>query len=245
MSVPGKAPQAYLSFVRIMQEIKLIDIREAILSDNDNIAGEIRNKLRQNNTFMLNLMGTPGAGKTSFLIKTIDALSEKFRIGVIEGDIESSVDAEKISAKNIPTVQLRTGGACHLDAAMIDAAADKLDIAQLDLIIIENIGNLVCPAEFDTGSNIRVMVTSVPEGDDKILKYPLMFSVCEAIIVNKIDYLPDPGFDLELLEKRIHNLNPRCRVFPISCRESRGLDDWTEWLAKHMADFQNELLHKS
>ena len=213
-----------------MSEIKLIDIRKAILSENDNEANEIRKTLKNNNVFMMNLMASPGAGKTSLVLQTIDALSKKYRIGVIEGDIDSVVDAEKVSAKNVPAVQLRTGGGCHLDAPMIAAALEKLDLANLDLVIIENIGNLVCPAEFDTGANIRVMITSVPEGDDKALKYPLMFSVCDALIVNKIDYLPDIGFNMDVLNQRVLNLNPSIKMFPMSCRTGDGCKQWTNWL---------------
>lgn len=217
-----------------MSEIKLIDIREAILSDNDNAAAEIRQRLKEHHIFMVNLMASPGAGKTSLVLKTIDALSAKYRIGVIEGDIDSSVDAEKVSAKNVPAVQLRTGGACHLDAPMIGAALDKLDLPNLDLVIIENIGNLVCPAEFDTGANIRVMITSVPEGDDKALKYPLMFSVCDALIINKTDYLPDPGFDPDVVKTHVLNLNPSIHIFPLSCRTGENLEQWAAWIESLM-----------
>ena len=217
-----------------MNDIQLIDIREAILTENDNAAEEIRKRLKEHNVFLMNLMASPGAGKTSLILATIDALAAQYRIAVIEGDIDSIVDAEKVSSKNIPSVQLRTGGACHLDAPMIGAALDKLDLANLDLVIVENIGNLVCPAEFDIGANLRVMMTSVPEGDDKILKYPLMFSVCDAMIINKIDYLPDPGFDPELLRTRVSNLNPGMRILPLSCRAGTDVDAWVQWLEERI-----------
>ena len=215
-----------------MKEIQIIDIREAILSDNDNMAQEIRDKLNEKKVFLLNLMASPGAGKTSLVLATIKALSPKYRIAVIEGDIDSIVDAEKVNTLGgVPAVQLQTGGGCHLDAAMVDAALQKLDLDNLELIIIENIGNLVCPAEFDTGANIRVMISSVPEGDDKVLKYPLMFTVSEVLIVNKTDYLPDPGFNFDLVKTRVRNLNPSVEIFPLSCRSGEGLDEWATWLS--------------
>lgn len=213
-----------------MEEIKVIDIRKAILLDNDREAEKLRRRLSEHQVFMVNLMASPGAGKTSLLIQTIRRLKEKLRIGVIEGDIESVVDAEKIMAEEAAAVQIQTGGACHLDAAMVRHGIDRLNLEELDLVFIENIGNLVCPAEFDTGADLKVMILSVPEGDDKPLKYPLMFSVCDALVVNKSDYLPDPGFDLELLEQRVKRLNPKIRIFPVSCRYGAGLEDWADWL---------------
>lgn len=213
-----------------MREIEVVDIKKAILSENDDVAVEIREQLNNQGVFMINLMASPGAGKTSLVLKTIEALKGEYSLGVIEGDIDSLVDAEKVSALGVPTVQLHTGGACHLDAPMIEASLTKFDLAGLDCLIIENIGNLVCPAEFDTGSHLKVMISSVPEGDDKVLKYPLMFSVCDALIVNKIDYLPDPGFDLEIFSQRVRNLNPHIEILPLSCRNGQGVDDWVNWL---------------
>lgn len=215
-----------------MDEIKIIDIRQEILLDNDREAEKLRQRLRKNKVFMVNLMASPGAGKTSFLIQTIRRLRAALRIGVVEGDIDSVVDAEKISEEETVAVQIQTGGACHLDAAMVRHGVDQLDLEALDLVFIENIGNLVCPAEFDTGANLKVMILSVPEGDDKPLKYPLMFSVCDVLIVNKSDYLPDPGFDLETLERRVRRLNPDIRIFVVSCRGETGLDEWCDWLQK-------------
>jgi hydrogenase nickel incorporation protein HypB len=215
-----------------MDEIKLIDIRENILSDNENQAEVIRQRLAEKKVFMLNLMASPGAGKTSVIIQTIRQLKERLRIAVIEGDVESTVDSEKILAEGIPAVQIRTGGACHLDAPMITAALDKLDLEACDLLFIENIGNLICPAEFDTGANLKVMILSVPEGDDKILKYPLMFSVCDVLLVNKIDYLGGSDFDMELLSRRARELNPRMKVFKVSCKTGVGMDEWCQWLAE-------------
>jgi hydrogenase nickel incorporation protein HypB len=213
-----------------MDEIRLIDVRQSILAENENQAQVIRQSLGGKNVFMLNVMASPGAGKTSVIIQTIRRLKEQLRMAVIEGDIESIVDSEKIQAEGIPAVQIRTGGACHLDAPMVTAALDSLNLDALDLIFVENIGNLICPAEFDLGSNLQVMILSVPEGDDKILKYPLMFSVCEVLLVNKIDYLDGSDFNLELLRRRAHELNPRIRVFEVSCKTGAGFDEWCQWL---------------
>jgi hydrogenase nickel incorporation protein HypB len=218
-----------------MADIRLIEIREEILSDNQYLAEEIRQALRRKGVFMLNLMASPGGGKTSLILETIHRLRDEFRIAVIEGDIDSTVDAEKVAALGIPAVQLRTGGACHLDAPMIRMALDGMDLSALDLLIIENVGNLVCPAEFDTGAHRRAMILSVPEGDDKPLKYPLMFTVCDALIVNKIDYLPDPGFDMAALRERVLKLNPGIRIFEVSCRRGAGLDAWVGWLREQIA----------
>ena len=218
-----------------MNEVKLIDIKETIFAANDNAAEEIRAKLTEKGITMVNLMASPGAGKTSLILKTIEALGDRVRIGVIEGDLDSIVDATKIVEKNIPAVQLRTGGACHLDALMVGAALDELDLDSLDLIIVENIGNLVCPASFDIGAHTAVLVTSVPEGDDKVLKYPIIFRVCEALVVNKTDYLPDPGFDYETMKTNVHNLNPKLDILPVSCRTGTGLGEWTDWLEGKIA----------
>jgi len=218
-----------------MADIRLIEIREEILSDNQYLAEEIRQALQREGVFMLNLMASPGGGKTSLILETIRRLRDEFRIAVIEGDIDSTVDAEKVAALGIPAVQLRTGGACHLDAPMIRMALDGMDLSALDLLIIENVGNLVCPAEFDTGAHRRAMILSVPEGDDKPLKYPLMFTVCDALIVNKIDYLPDPGFDMAALRERVLKLNPGIRIFEVSCRRGAGLDAWVGWLREQIA----------
>jgi hydrogenase nickel incorporation protein HypB len=213
-----------------MDEIRLIDIRKNILSDNENQAEIIRNDLMDKKVFMINIMASPGAGKTSLIIQTIRALKDDFRIAVIEGDIESIVDSEKIQKEGVQAVQIRTGGACHLDAPMITAALDQLPLKNLDLVIIENIGNLICPAEFDTGSNLQVMILSVPEGDDKVLKYPLMFSVCDALIINKVDYLEIADFDVETLSRRVSELNPRIKIFQVSCKTGDGVDEWSKWI---------------
>jgi hydrogenase nickel incorporation protein HypB len=213
-----------------MDLVRLIDIKTAILSDNQDLAEQIRKKLQSHGIFMLNLMSSPGSGKTSLIVQTIRRLKDEFRIGVIEGDIESLVDSEKIAAEGIPAVQLRTGGACHLDAPMIEEALKTMDLDALDLVIIENVGNLVCPAEFDTGSMRKAMILSVPEGDDKIVKYPLMFSVCDALVINKIDYLSVSDFNVDILQERVKILNPDIQIFKTSCRTGEGIDDWCGWL---------------
>ncbi len=222
-----------------MSQVRLIEIKEEILFANRHRADEIREKLRRNRVFMLNLMASPGAGKTSLIIETVRRLKDVFRIAVIEGDIDSMVDSEKVSAEGVPTVQLRTGGACHLDAPMIHLALKTMDLENIDLIIIENIGNLVCPAEFDTGAVMKAMILSVPEGDDKILKYPLMFSVCDALVVSKTDYLEGPGADfcIDRLRNRAGALVPAMKFFQTSCRTGDGLDEWCAWLAKEITDF--------
>lgn len=212
-----------------MEEIRLVDVRESILSDNKDEADVIRRDLSARHVFMLNLMASPGAGKTSVIVQTLRRLKGQLRMAVIDGDIESMVDTEKIQSEGFPAVQIRTGGACHLDAPMVSAALEALDLQNLDLVFVENIGNLICPADFDIGADLRVMILSVPEGDDKILKYPLMFSVVDVLLVNKIDYL-DEEFNLELLQRRAKELNPRVRIFEVSCRTGAGLDEWSRWL---------------
>jgi hydrogenase nickel incorporation protein HypB len=213
-----------------MDEIRIIDVRADILSDNKDQAEVIRRSLATRKVFMVNVMASPGAGKTSLIIQTLRRLRGKLEMGVIEGDIESTVDSEKIGAERFPAVQIRTGGACHLDAPMVSAALEGLDLDSLDLMFIENIGNLICPAEFDIGADLQVMILSVPEGDDKVLKYPLMFSVCDVLLVNKIDYLDGSDFNLEALRRRARELNPRIRIFEVSCKNGAGLDNWCQWL---------------
>ena len=218
----------------MMADIRLIEIREDILSDNKNLADEIREVLRRHHVFLLNLMASPGGGKTSLIVQTVRELKDVFRIGVIEGDIDSVVDAERVVKEGVPAVQLKTGGFCHLDASMIDMALKEMDLENLDLIMIENIGNLVCPAEFDTGAIKNVMILSVPEGDDKPLKYPLMFSICDVLLVNKIDYLSVADFDMNALKDRVFNLNPKIKIFEVSCKTGEGIQMWIRWLTKEM-----------
>jgi hydrogenase nickel incorporation protein HypB len=213
-----------------VDKVRLINIKESILSDNQDLAEQIRAELAFAKVFMLNMMASPGAGKTSLILETLRRLRSQYRFAVIEGDIESQVDADKVAADGVTAVQLRTGGACHLDAPMIKTALDTLNYEQLDAVLIENIGNLVCPAEFDLGSNRRVMILSVPEGDDKALKYPLIFTVCDVLVVSKIDYLDGSDFDLDLLVERVRRINSTIRIFKTSCKTGEGLDQWCSWL---------------
>jgi len=220
-----------------MEEIRLINIKEEIMSDNTNLAEQLRERLAKEKTFLLNLMASPGAGKTSLILKTIEALKNDFSIGIIEADIDSMVDAEKVAAQGVQAIQLRTGGFCHLDAAMVEKGLNGMDLSGLDLIIIENIGNLVCPAEFDTGAVKNIMILSVPEGDDKPLKYPLMFTVSQALIVNKMDYLELSDFNLKAMRERVIKLNPDIQIFEVSCKTGEGIKEWAEWLKKEVNDF--------
>lgn len=221
-----------------MADIRLIEIKEDILSDNKNLADEIRDMLHVHKVFMLNLMASPGGGKTSLIVNTIRSMKDTCRIGVIEGDIASVVDAEKVVQEGVPAVQLKTGGFCHLDATMIKMALDEMDLKNLDLVIIENIGNLVCPAEFDTGAHKNAMILSVPEGDDKPLKYPLIFSVCDVLVVNKIDYLGIADFDMGAMKERVFKLNPEITIIEASCKTGEGIAKWTRWLADEMNAYQ-------
>jgi len=220
-----------------MSDVKLIEVKEDILSDNDAAAKILRESLKKEKTFMVNLMASPGAGKTSLLLQTIAALKDDLSISVIEADIDSVVDAEKIAETGIESIQLRTGGFCHLDVSMVRKGLEALDTEILDLIFIENIGNLVCPAEFDIGAAKDIMILSVPEGDDKPLKYPLMFSKCDALVVNKIDYMSLSDFNIDLMEERVKKLNPDIQIFKVSCKTGEGIDSWTEWLKKEIVQY--------
>jgi len=213
-----------------LQNVRIIDIKESVFANNDAAAESLRQKLREEKTFLLNLMSSPGSGKTTTVLRTLETLHEQFRIGVLEADIDSTVDAEKVLSAGIQAVQLHTGGLCHLDAGMTADGLKGLDTQNLDLVILENIGNLVCPAEFDTGASKNAMILSVPEGDDKPLKYPLMFSKCDALIINKIDCLPYFDFDLEAVKKRVSVLNPDINIFAISAKTGEGVKDWCHWL---------------
>jgi hydrogenase nickel incorporation protein HypB len=192
---------------------------------------------------MINVMGSPGSGKTSLILNTVKALSDQYRIAVIEADIDSTVDAEKVSALSIPTVQLRTGGFCHVDAAMMEKALESLSLKDLDLIILENVGNLVCPAETDTGALMNVVILSVPEGDDKPLKYPLIFTLCDALVINKIDYLDISDFDSERFRKSASALNQRAPFFHVSCKTSEGIDNWIPWLNDEISTYLHHSAH--
>ena len=215
-----------------------IDIKQPILDKNDKIAAALRSKLDKHHVYVIDLLASPGSGKTSTILATIDALRDEFNIAVIEGDIASSVDAEKIKDYSIPAVQINTGGACHLEANMISKAIDLLDIERLDLIIIENVGNLVCPTDFYLGENTKVMILSVPEGDDKPLKYPGVFQASRAVILNKIDTMPFFNFNREAFDEAVKNLNPQAPIFPIAATKGDGVDAWAEWLRKQIHAIQ-------
>ena len=219
-----------------MTDIRLIEVKEDILSDNKSQADDIRRLLRKNQVFLLNLMASPGGGKTSLIVNTIRGMKNVANIGVIEGDIDSMVDAERVIKEGVPAVQLKTGGFCHLEASMIDMALKEMDLETLDIIMIENIGNLVCPAEFDTGAVKNAMILSVPEGDDKPLKYPFIFSICDVLVVNKIDYLGLSDFDMNALKERALNLNPKIKIFEVSCKTGEGIHGWIQWLTNEMRE---------
>ena len=201
-----------------------------ILEANDRIATENRKLFNESGVYVINLMSAPGAGKTSLIEKTIQELSGKLKIGVIEGDIAGSDDARRIANLHIPVVQINTGGACHLDANMISEVLDDLILNELDILIIENVGNLVCPAEFKVGENMKVMLLSIAEGDDKPLKYPLMFQESSALVLNKIDLLPYTNASIEKIKKNSLSLNPKLKIFEVSCRTGEGIGKWVKWL---------------
>lgn len=208
-----------------------VDIEQKILAANEQLAEENRSRFAEADVFVLDLMASPGAGKTSTILATIGALRDRYRIAVIEGDIASKVDAEKVRAHGIPAVQINTGGACHLESAMIKRAVDTLDLDELDLIIIENVGNLVCPTDFDLGENAKVMILSVPEGHDKPYKYPNIFQVSEAVILNKYDTLSVFDFDEDEFRGVVRSLNGQAPIFAMSATKGEGVADWAEWLA--------------
>lgn len=213
-----------------MEKYKIIEIKESIFADNDREADRIRAGLKAEKTFLLNLMSSPGSGKTTTLLRTIEALEKDLRIGVMEADIDSDVDAAAIAKIGARSIQLHTGGMCHLDAGMTEQGLRELGTADLDLVVLENVGNLVCPAEFDTGAVKNAMILSVPEGHDKPLKYPLIFTVCDVLLINKIDVLPWFDFDLEKVREYAHMRNPRLQIFPVSARTGEGMSAWTDWL---------------
>ena len=216
---------------------KVYEIKQRVFADNDLEADKVRTELKKDKTFLLNLMSSPGAGKTTTLTKTIDAMKHDFRIGVMEADIDSAVDVDTISETGAKVIQLHTGGMCHLDADMTRQGLLELDTSDVDLAILENVGNLVCPAEFDTGAAKNDMSLRVPEGDDKPLKYPLMFQVCQCLLINKIDVLPYFDFDLEECKKRVLKLNPDMKIIPISARTGEGMDEWIDWLKEETSSW--------
>lgn len=217
---------------------KIYEIKQRVFADNDREADDLRKELKEKGNFLLNVMSSPGSGKTTALAKTIEALKDEFSIGVMEADIDSAVDADTISRTGVKVLQLHTGGMCHLDADMTRQGLSQLEADDLDLTILENVGNLVCPAEFDTGAVKNVMILSVPEGDDKPLKYPLMFQVCHCLLISKMDVLPYFDFDLNACRERVLKLNPDMKIIPISARTGEGMEEWTAWLREQVKSWK-------
>lgn len=221
-----------------MDQFRVIEIKKNVTDDNDAEADALRGDLKEKGTFLLNLMSSPGSGKTTTLVRTIEALKDRMDIGVMEADIDSDVDSRTISGLGVKTIQLHTGGMCHLDADMSRQGLDQLEGGGLDLVVLENVGNLVCPAEFDTGAVKNAMILSVPEGDDKPLKYPLMFSVVDVLLINKIDAAPYFDFDLEKCRERVMKINPDIEIIPISAKTGEGVDLWTKWLENEVSKWK-------
>ena len=218
-----------------MNEVKVIEIKKSVFAENEKDADALRVELKNKGVCLLNLMSAPGSGNTTTLIQLINRIKDKIRVSVMEADIDSDVDAVKIKeATGVPSIQLHTGGMCHLDAEMTRQGLDNLDLENTDLVILENVGNLVCPAEFDTGATCNAMILSVPEGDDKPLKYPLMFTVCDLVIINKMDVVPYFDFDIERCKKYIHLRNPKAQIIPVSAKTGYGIDNLAEWLRKKL-----------
>ena len=218
-----------------MAEVRVIEVKENILADNDKEAEILRQKLISKKTFLMNLMSSPGSGKTTTLLRTVEALKDKIKIGIMEADIDSSVDAETMANAGVKSIQLHTGGMCHLDAAMTEQGLNELGSDEFDLVVLENVGNLICPAEFDTGAAKNVMILSVPEGHDKPLKYPLMFSKVDALIINKIDVMPYFDFDMAKVREYVTKLNKNVKIFPISAKTGEGVQEWTNWLFEEVS----------
>ena len=223
-----------------MDELQIIEIKKSVFVDNDHDADQLRDELRRQGVFLLNLMSAPGSGKTTTLIQTINRLKSKLRIAVMEADIDSDVDARKMrEATGVEAIQLHTGGMCHLDAEMTRQGLAALNLSDTDLVILENVGNLVCPAEFDTGAVRNAMILSVPEGDDKPLKYPLMFSVCDVVLVNKTDVMPYFDFDLARCTDYIHMRNPKAQVIPVCAKTGEGIDTFVDWIVAQVTQLKN------
>ncbi len=224
----------------MMHDFKIIEVKQSIFENNDLDADRLREELKAENTFLLNLMSSPGAGKTTTLKRTISMLKDKLKIGVMEADIDSDVDAKAITETGVRAIQIHTGGMCHLDADMTRQGIREFGTEDLDLVVLENVGNLVCPAEFDTGSTKNAMILSVPEGDDKPLKYPLMFSICDVVLINKCDTLSVfDDFSKEAVKERILKLNPKAEVIFVSAKTGEGFEDWTDWLYTNVKEYQN------
>ena len=223
-----------------MDKVRIIEVKESIFADNDAEAARVRKELKGEKTFLLNLMSSPGAGKTTTLMGTIERLKERLRIGIMEADIDSAVDAETIQKSGAKVIQIHTGGMCHLDAGMTEQGLKEIGTEDLDLVVLENVGNLVCPAEFDTGAVKNAAILSVPEGHDKPLKYPLMFTVCDVLLINKIDVLPYFDFDMKKVEEYAHMRNPNLKIFPICAKTGEGMDAWCDWLEQQVYEWNKE-----
>lgn len=220
-----------------MDEVRVFEIKKSVYENNDKEAEKLRARLKKEKTFLMNLMSSPGSGKTTTLLRVIENLGNDFRIGVMEADIDSAVDAQTIANTGTKAIQLHTGGMCHLDAGMTESGINALGTDDIDFAVLENVGNLVCPAEFDTGASADVMLLSVPEGDDKPLKYPLMFSKVKALVINKIDVKPYFDFDSDAVRERVKKLNPGCVVFEVSSKTGEGMKDFTDWLAVQIREW--------
>lgn len=221
-----------------MKEVRVLEIKQSVFADNDKQAEQLRQELKEKGVFLLNLMSSPGSGKTTTLMRTIEMLKDKLKIGVMEADIDSDVDARTISESGAKVIQLHTGGMCHLDAGMTRQGLDGLETEGIELAILENVGNLVCPAEFDTGASKNAMILSVPEGEDKPLKYPLMFSICDVVLINKIDVLPYFDFDMEKCKEYIHMRNPQAKIIPICAKTGEGIAEWADWLVEEVGKWR-------
>ena len=223
-----------------MDRVRVLEIKQSVFANNDAQARALRQELKQRGVYLVNLMSSPGSGKTTTLTRLLEALGDKLRIGVMEADIDSDVDARTMAAAGAKTIQLHTGGMCHLDASMTAQGLEGLGTEDLDLVVLENVGNLVCPAEFDTGAAKNIMILSVPEGHDKPLKYPLMFQVCDAVILNKIDVMPWFDFDLEKCTEYVHMRNSKAKIFPISAKTGEGVEALAQWLLEEVTAWRKE-----
>lgn len=221
-----------------MKEFRILEVKQSVFANNDKDADRLRQQLKEENTFLLNFMSSPGSGKTTTLTGTIEALKGEMKIGVMEADIDSDVDADAIARTGVKVIQLHTGGMCHLDADMTRQGIRQLGTEDLDLVVLENVGNLVCPAEFDTGAVKNAMILSVPEGHDKPLKYPLIFKVCDVLLINKIDVLPYFDFDMDKVREYALMRNPNLKIFPISAKTGEGMEDWVNWLREEVQNFR-------
>ncbi len=223
-----------------MEAFKVLEIKQSVFDNNDRQAELLREELKKDGVFLLNLMSSPGSGKTTTVLRTIEALQNEMNIGILEADIDSDVDAHKVSQTGVKVIQLHTGGMCHLDADMTRQGLKGLGTDKIDFAILENVGNLVCPAEFDTGASKNAMILSIPEGDDKPLKYPLMFSIVDVLLVNKIDAADYFEFDMEAVKERVKKLNPNIKVIPISAKTGEGIGEWADWIRGQIDNWKNK-----